>query len=120
MLEAELVLVTVVLVNFTPVSSNVANEVGEWVVPGCPECFQNTRSGQRPSREKNECRSLGLLELPVFYRVADVSVDPGSVDLVSLDLATSEFRDEHRGIHGAILSGEIAELLEESALYRLS
>jgi hypothetical protein len=39
---------------------------------------------------------------------------------VSLDLATSEFRDEHRGIHGALLSGEIAELLEESALYRLS
>ena len=53
-LEAELVLVAVVLVNIAPIANNVADEVSERVVPGCPECFQNTRSrDDRAGREPN-------------------------------------------------------------------
>jgi len=49
------------------------------------------------------------LELPVVHAVADISVHSGRVDLVAVDLATSELRNEHRRVHGALLSGEIAE-----------
>jgi hypothetical protein len=51
-------------------------------------------------------RSFRDLELTVIDAVADVSVDSGPIDLVPADLTTSEFRDEHRGIHGALLSGK--------------
>ena len=74
----------------------------------------------RPSRERTGSRSLGVLELPVVDAVADVSVDTSGIDLVSVDLATSELRDEHRRVHGALLAGEVAELLQESALDRFS
>lgn len=47
-------------------------------------------------------------------------MDTSGIDFVSIDLSASELRDEHRGINGALLSGEIAELLEEPALDRFS
>jgi hypothetical protein len=53
-------------------------------------------------------------------RLGTTRMDSRSVDLVPVDLATSKLRDEHRGIHRALLSGEIAELLEEPALHGFS
>jgi hypothetical protein len=60
-------------------------------------------------------RSFRDLELPVVDAAADVSVDTGSVDLVPVDLAASELRDQHRRVHRSFLLGEIAEPLQESA-----
>src|SRR5713226_4917472 len=57
---------------------------------------------------------LDDLELAIVDGVADVSVDSGSVNLVPIDLATSELRDQHRGINGALLSGETAALFQET------
>ena len=59
---------------------------------------------------------LDHLELSVVDGVANVSVDSGSVDLVSIDLSASELRDEHRRVNGAFLSGEVAELFQETSV----
>lgn len=42
-------------------------------------------------------------------------MDSGSIDLVTVDLATSEFRDKHRRVHGALFLGEIHEGLQKTA-----
>ena len=104
-LQAEFVLVSVVLVYFAPIACDVADEVGERVIPGCPECFQNTRSGHDRAGSKLYPCSLGVLECPLSCCAVTVAVNASRVDLVPVDLVTSEFSDEHRRVHGALLSG---------------
>jgi hypothetical protein len=54
--------------------------------------------------------------MAVIHAVADVPVNSASVNLASINLATSELRNKHFRIDVALLSGEIAELLQESTL----
>jgi hypothetical protein len=48
-------------------------------------------------------RSFRDLELPVVDAVANVPSNASGIDFVSIDLSTCELRDEHRGIHRALL-----------------
>ena len=65
-LEAEFVLVSVVLVYFAPIACDVADEVGERVIPGCPECFQNTRSRHNRARAELHPAHLAFLNCPLL------------------------------------------------------
>jgi len=42
-------------------------------------------------------------------------VNASRIDFASFDLSARELRDERRGIHRALLSGEVAELFQEPA-----
>jgi hypothetical protein len=59
-----------------------------------------------------EGRSFRNLELPVVDAVADVAMDTGRVDFVSVDVPPRELRDERSRIDRALLAGEIAKLLK--------
>ena len=64
--EAEFILFAVVLVNIAPVSSDVANQVSEWVVSGYPERFQRTRSRNDRAGTELDPAHLATLMMPWF------------------------------------------------------
>jgi hypothetical protein len=65
-LEAEFILVAVVLVNVAPIASDVSDEVSECVISGCPECFQNTRSRHDRTGSKPNPVHFAFLNWPLL------------------------------------------------------
>jgi len=65
-LEAKLVFAAVGLVNIAPIAGEVAHEIGERVIPGCLECFQNTRSGYDRAGRELDPAPFTTLRMPWF------------------------------------------------------
>jgi len=58
---------------------------------------------QRLGGDEKASHSPGHLELPMFEAVPDVPLHSSSIDLVSVNLTTSELRDQHLSVDGPFL-----------------